>query len=437
MLMKIIEDRIDKILKSINVDYEKIYNIFNTIGYKITYLSNWTEHTLDDWLEQYTNNDIYITDVPSIEMIQYLVEMSIIDRIYGDYENEDTYICNIKICNKDNKLVVDISDIEKMYDNYVSLYTEWKSTKLNSKTKNCTKELANRIFNIYGEEEFYKIQDIEFPYQNITYDECINEFNLLVNTNKSIKKASSIIKKFHKSIIYANRNGRLSPYNGWQEIKSDFNKFKRLYINRIIYSDFYKKNYQYMLRGIMNESIYRRGMDAGKIYPTVSYFKPTLAKYIINKYLNEFDTIFDPFSGYSGRLLGAMSLNKNYIGYDLSSITVSESNEIINFISSTLNKKYNVNIQCKNSINETGEFDCLFTCPPYDNIEEWIESNIEYHTCDDWIDICLNNFKCKKYVFVVDDNIIKYKKYITEEFENKSHLGKNKEYIIVIYNDKS
>lgn len=430
-------DKIDETLKSINVDYEKIHNIFNEIGYTITYLSNWKEHTLDNWLEQYDDNDVYINDVPSAEMIQYLVEMCIIDRIYGDYEDEDTYICDIKIYTKGDHTVIDISDIEKMYDNYVSLYNEWKSINLNSKTKNCTKELANKIFNIYGEEEFYKIQDIDFPYQNVTYDECINELNSLVNTNKSIKKSSSIIKKFHTSLILANRKKCLSPYDGWQEIKSDINKFKKLYINRIIYSDFYKKNYQYMLRGIMTENIYRTGLNASKLYPTVSYFKPTLAKYIINKYLNEFNTIFDPFSGYSGRLLGTIALNKNYIGYDISSITISESNEIIDFISSVTNKQYNVNIQCKDSIHETGEYDCLFTCPPYDDLEEWTEPNIEHHTCDDWIDICINNFKCNRYVFVVDDTIQKYKDYMVEELENTSHFGKNKEYIIVIDNGKS
>ena len=37
--------------------------------------------------------------------------------------------------------------------------------------------------------------------------------------------------------------------------------------------------------------------------------------------------------------------------------------------------------------------------------------------CDEWIDICLKNFKCKKYLFVVD-NTEKYKNNIIEEIIN-------------------
>ena len=47
------------------------------------------------------------------------------------------------------------------------------------------------------------------------------------------------------------------------------------------------------------------------------------------------------------------------------------------------------------------------------------------------IDICLNNFDCKKYLFVVDDTL-KYKQFIVEILENKSHFGSNTEYVILI-----
>jgi hypothetical protein len=56
---------------------------------------------------------------------------------------------------------------------------------------------------------------------------------------------------------------------------------------------------------------------------------------------------------------------------------------------------------------------------------------IDKRSCDDWIDICINNFKCKKYLFVVD-NTEKYRDYIVDIIENKSHLNKNKEYVILI-----
>ena len=74
----------------------------------------------------------------------------------------------------------------------------------------------------------------------------------------------------------------------------------------------------------------------------------------------------------------------------------------------------------------------MFTCPPYENIENWPGVPQLNYSCDKWIDICLNNFDCERYVFVVDDKIEKYKKFIKEEIVNTSHFSKNKEYIVVI-----
>lgn len=125
-----------------------------------------------------------------------------------------------------------------------------------------------------------------------------------------------------------------------------------------------------------------------------------------------------------------MACNKNYIGQDINEISVKESNEIYNFLKPYV--KSTALISCKDSIKETGEYECLFTCPPYNDIEQWHNVDLKNYSCDEWIDICLKNYKCKKYVFVTDDKIIKYKNYIVDSIENKSHLSINKEYIIVI-----
>ena len=47
------------------------------------------------------------------------------------------------------------------------------------------------------------------------------------------------------------------------------------------------------------------------------------------------------------------------------------------------------------------------------------------------IDLCLKKHKCKKYLFVVDKTE-KYKNNIVEIIENKSHIGSNNEYVILI-----
>ena len=72
----------------------------------------------------------------------------------------------------------------------------------------------------------------------------------------------------------------------------------------------------------------------------------------------------------------------------------------------------------------------LFTCSPYNDKESWNE-NDKNLTCDEWIDICMEKYKLHKYLFVVD-NTEKYKDYIVETLENKSHFGKNNEYVVLI-----
>ena len=140
--------------------------------------------------------------------------------------------------------------------------------------------------------------------------------------------------------------------------------------------------------------------------------------------MNEYNIIFDPCSGYSGRMLGVCSLNKHYIGQDINDITVKESNKLITELN------LNATITCKDSLDDCGTYDCLFTCSPYSLKETWNQS-IEDKSCDEWIDAFIKNYKCKKYLFIVDKTE-KYKNYIVEEIENKSHFSKNIEYAILI-----
>ena len=88
-------------------------------------------------------------------------------------------------------------------------------------------------------------------------------------------------------------------------------------------------------------------------------------------------------------------------------------------------------IECKDILNSKGEYQCLFTCPPYSDKEQWLDVKPDKRNCDDWIDECLNRFKCKRYLFVVD-NTERYKDYIIDEIHNKSHFNKNNEYVIMI-----
>lgn len=238
--------------------------------------------------------------------------------------------------------------------------------------------------------------DLPFPYSNASFTD---------------KSNYGLIRHFHKSIYEANRKGYLSPIEAWK----DKNLIKKSALNRLQY-----------VNSCSSKDVLR-GFSVAKIAPKVSVFSPSMAAKLIKQYLGEYSTIVDPFSGFSGRLLGSAECGKTYVGKDLNEKHVAESNEIIHYrnlqncsvVVEDILKKENVE-----------EYDCLFTCPPYEDKEHWNENDMP-KTCDEWIDICMKMYKCKKYLFVVDETK-KYKSSIVNIIKNKSHFGENYEKIILI-----
>ena len=248
------------------------------------------------------------------------------------------------------------------------------------------------------------------------YDSIVEIFNSLTEfpyfnlTKLSLGSPYAVIQQYHKSIWDAHIKNKLSPKSAWdnQEIMA------KVISNRLVY-----QAPPYTADKI------RQGLNVTKLAPKVSVFKPSLGIYLINRYLNNYNEIFDPFSGFSGRMLAAFKCNKKYIGQDINQKHVEESNNII-----TDFKISSASVVQKDILESSGEYDCLFTCPPYENIEQWNDNELVM-TCDQWIDECLKRFKCKNYLFVVD-NTEKYKNNVVEEICNKSHFGNNKEYIVLI-----
>ena len=274
-------------------------------------------------------------------------------------------------------------------------------------------------------ESFLKFRNWDFPYQAFTDDSMKNEFKSLRKSNPKVSStvSSKIIRNFHLSLYSCHLKRKKTPLEYWDYLKNDYEAYESLYKNRSKHAstkaaDFLRTD------GLMRSDTIREGFTITKKAPCVSYFKPGLAKYLVKKYLNEFNVIFDPFSGFSGRLLGVCASNKKYIGQDINRKTVEESNNIINFLN------LDAKIITKDIFESEGEYECLFTCSPYEDKEIW-EDNQVVLNCDQWIDECLKRFKCKKYLFVVDSTV-KYKENIVEEIHNRSHFGENKEYIVVL-----
>jgi hypothetical protein len=250
----------------------------------------------------------------------------------------------------------------------------------------------------------------EFPYPTYTEKRLAKDWQHLqvYEYNKNSFVGMSIIQQFHKSIWHAHKNKMLSPVECWKS-RELLEKSVR---NRVIY----KSN--------LSSQQIARGFNISNIAKTVSVFNPIFAKHIILKYAQEYNEIFDPFSGFSGRMLGTCSTGKRYIGQDINETHVSESKRII--------EKFNLNatVECKDVLISTGEYECLFTCSPYNLKEIWNDNETNL-SCDEWIDECLKRFKCKRYIFVIDKTE-KYKDNIAEELTNSSHFGVNNELLIVI-----
>jgi len=321
---------------------------------------------------------------------------------------------------------------------------------------NITKEEAAEIVDKYLDEKWEEIQDIDFPpltEKPVTEQNCINE---LQNNKiaKSWKTSSKIVRYFNKSIFKANKGGSPSPYEFWQELKANKELYRKFLINRLAYSDWFKekdkKHWDDLFICKVPLFIQCIGMTSSMFAPMVSYFKPQQMRYLIDKYASEYDTIFDPFMGYAGRLLGAVGANKSYIGRDINDITVSENSEVAKFILEH-DKSFTgtIDIGIADAFAETSrrKEKCLITCPPYSNpngkqIEEWMSSSGKI-TCpktnDEVIDEILDKYDCEKYIIVIDDSV-KYKDYIVDSFVNQSYIGarnggkpkENSEQIVVI-----
>ena len=285
------------------------------------------------------------------------------------------------------------------------------------KVEDCFSEIL-RVFDIDYEKWIQEIVDSlpkEFPYYEYSEERMRKDYEKLC-TYRDIKKNSrlgdSIISNFHRSIYDAHISTKPSPKEAWNNREL----LEKCVRNRFIYSS-----------NLSSHSILQ-GFNVCKIAPKVSVFSAPLARRLIQTYLDKYNQIFDPFSGFSGRMLGACSLDKSYIGQDINVSHIKESKQIAEFLGLK-----NVSLKVQNVLEDTKkEYECLFTCPPYGGKEHWnIKNDLIEKTCDEWIDECLNRFKCKTYLFVVDETE-KYKDYIVEEISNNSHFGNNKEYVIKI-----
>ena len=250
----------------------------------------------------------------------------------------------------------------------------------------------------------------DFPYPTYSDKRMRKDWEHLCkyDWNKGQRLGMSIVSNFHKSIWTSRVGNKPSPADAW----NDKELLEKCVRNRFIY----KSN-------LSSQNI-AHGFNVCKLAPKVSVFNPSFARHILLKYAPGVKTIVDPFSGFSGRMLGACSLGMKYAGYDLNENAVKESNDIIGFLG------LDASVERKNLNDLESSADVLFTCPPY-GTKELYGNETEFHSCEEWIDECLARFKCGKYIFVVDEPG-KHSAFVKEEISNDSHFSAAKERVIVI-----
>lgn len=242
--------------------------------------------------------------------------------------------------------------------------------------------------------------DIPFPY---------------LNTDLENTTDKGLIQHFHKSIYDARRKGFVSPRDAWQ----DKSLVRKSALNRLKYT------------GFCTPQSVLQGFNVAKIAPKVSVFSSKKAEELIVKYISE-DTIIDPFSGFSGRMLGAIRCGRKYVGKDINKTHIEESQQIVDY----LGVSNAVFLECRDlfdTLQQQFLGAALFTCPPYNDKEHWNITDVNM-SCDEWIDKCMEVYKCPTYLFVVDSTV-KYVDNVVEEITNKSHFGTNKELVILIHKE--
>lgn len=369
------------------------------------------EKEFEDWFNRSILSDDY-------KLIYDQVFHNITDHgwDYAIYDNDDNLVCVVDIDGQrfhgDGKFEYDgISSFEHL-DIYRGLSIPDGINHLiipADKIDDSIKELQAILSSNHTEfidRMFAFISKMPFPEPTYSNKIILESWNNLssMNTDDRYHRSLSmnsrfgdkLIYHFHHSIWYDHVVGKFSPYEVW----SNYDMLYDAIINHtVIYSWICKDK---LLSGF--------GMDGTA--QRVSVFSAAKAKMIISKYLSEFNEIFDPFSGYSERMLGTISLGKRYIGQDISERHVAESNRMISFLKNNY-IKFDAVITKADILQSSGEYECLFACPP-SGTESYEDVISNGYSCDDWISECLKRFNCKRYVFVVDETT-KYKDCLVEE----------------------
>ena len=176
---------------------------------------------------------------------------------------------------------------------------------------------------------------------------------------------------------------------------NDFYKVElKLFKNPVIRRNLFDNRFYYtgIPESHLTDAKILAGFKISAIHIGYSFFSPKWFKAFISKYKPE--VVYDPFHGWGHRLLGTLGTRlKKYIGNDINtSVNANLKQLYVDF-----KKYFNTEIELYNFDSLTFEpdcdFDCIFTCPPYNTLEVYDYKNPDFdalikHICDLYLKKC-------------------------------------------------
>jgi len=201
-------------------------------------------------------------------------------------------------------------------------------------------------------------------------------------------------------------DGNTSTYDAFYDPKIRW----KMIINRIEY-----------VGGFIDNKQILTAMNVTRTSKQPSWFSTEYAVNLIQKYCTS-NIIVDPFAGWGARCDASRYLGKQYIGVDLNSELVDWHKSLGRPIELGDAKEFKYDKECS-----------VFICPPYGDREIYFEGqDTELSECQ-WLSIVMKNVpNASEYVMVCKQVDSGWEKYIVETKENKSHLGKNIEYVLLV-----
>jgi hypothetical protein len=226
------------------------------------------------------------------------------------------------------------------------------------------------------DEAFRRLIHTPFPYPTtLSQEEIAVEFNRLVRYESFLERNMIRMKTtiglpicypFFPNRYDARSNGQLTAVEAWRD-KTALRAAIRLQLR---YGD---------------PTVAHRVLRAVTLRcrtPTV--FRPAVAKFIYERYANG-GVVWDPCSGYGGRLLGAAAARVQYIGTDVETATVKGNLALAKALG------FQAQLTCcpAEEFNPPRELSLVFTSPPYFDREQYSDGEKQswkrYASLENWV----------------------------------------------------